>query len=82
MPFIAVLWVVSLPVLRLAFPLLAKPLDGLGIERMATVGYHVVAVKKNSASQNRHSEQKNESGVPLRKRCCSIFLLHVHAAPN
>ncbi|HLJ51213.1 MAG TPA: class I SAM-dependent methyltransferase [Bryobacteraceae bacterium] len=39
------LWLLTLPLMRLFFPLVALFLDRLGLEQMATVGYHVVARK-------------------------------------
>jgi SAM-dependent methyltransferase len=44
-PFLIILWVLTLPFLRGIFPLLGRSLDALGLEHMATVGYHVLAVK-------------------------------------
>lgn len=44
-PLLVALWLVTLPICRLFFPLLGKSLDGAGLERMATTGYHVVARK-------------------------------------
>jgi len=43
---LVVLWIVTLPLLRVLFPLLASSLDRLGLYEKATVGYHVVAVKE------------------------------------
>lgn len=37
-------WAVTLPLFQV-LPVLGRVLDGLGLERTATVGYHVVAVK-------------------------------------
>jgi len=45
-PLLLLLWLVTLPFCRLLFPLVGGVLDELGLERMATVGYHVVAVKR------------------------------------
>ena len=42
------LWLITLPLLRLLFPLAGYWLDRLGIEKTDTIGYHVVAVKKGS----------------------------------
>ena len=42
---LALLWLISLPLLRGIFPLLAGSLDRLNLERIATIGYHVVAIK-------------------------------------
>lgn len=42
---LAVLWVATLPLLRVGFPLLGLVLDRLGLEQVATAGYHVAAVK-------------------------------------
>ncbi len=40
---LSTLWLLTLPFLRGLFPLLGRPLDRLGLEAIATVGYHVVA---------------------------------------
>jgi len=45
---LTILWTLTLPLLRGLFPLLGRPLDKLALEHMATVGYHVVAIKKDS----------------------------------
>lgn len=45
---LAVLWLVTLPFLRVLFPLLGVGLDRLGLERSSTAGYHVVAVKRGA----------------------------------
>ncbi|MEM7031235.1 MAG: class I SAM-dependent methyltransferase [Chloroflexota bacterium] len=42
------LWVITLPMLRGFFPLLGKSLDKLSLEKTATIGYHVVAVKNQT----------------------------------
>lgn len=42
---LAILWLITLPFLRGIFPLSAGFLDRLGLENMATVGYHIIAVK-------------------------------------
>lgn len=39
------LWLLTLPMNRLLFPLLGRVLDNLHMEQSATVGYHVVAVR-------------------------------------
>ncbi len=39
-------WLVTLPFVRAVLPLLAGLLDRMGLERTATVGYHIVAVRK------------------------------------
>jgi SAM-dependent methyltransferase len=44
---LGVLWLVTLPLLRIAFPLLGRPLDRLGLDEVSTVGYHVVATKSH-----------------------------------
>ncbi len=44
------LWLLTLPLLRGVFPLLAQPLDRLGLEATATVGYHVSATRTQSPS--------------------------------
>jgi len=41
------LWLITLPLLRLLFPLAGYWLDRFEIETTDTVGYHVVAVKKS-----------------------------------
>jgi 2-polyprenyl-3-methyl-5-hydroxy-6-metoxy-1,4-benzoquinol methylase len=45
---LALLWLVTLPFCRVLFPLVADRLDSLGLERMATVGYHVVARRQGA----------------------------------
>jgi SAM-dependent methyltransferase len=40
------LWLVTLPFCRLFFPVLGPWLDSLGLETLATAGYHVVATKE------------------------------------
>lgn len=42
------LWLITLTFLRFLFPIAGYWLDRLGIEKTATIGYHVVAVKKDS----------------------------------
>lgn len=42
---LSMLWLVTLPACE-ALPLVGSVLDRLGLERIATVGYHVVAVKR------------------------------------
>ena len=49
---LAALWVFTLPFLRLVFPLLGGPLDRLGLEGIATVGYHVVAIRMASGDRS------------------------------
>lgn len=44
-PGLTLLWLVTLPFCRLLFPLVGGGLDRLKLEQIATVGYHVVAVK-------------------------------------
>ncbi len=39
------IWLLTLPLMRGFFPVLGLVLDRLGLERIATVGYHVVAFK-------------------------------------
>ena len=46
---LSTLWLLTLPFLRGLFPLLGRPLDRLGLETIATVGYHVVARKASGA---------------------------------
>jgi len=43
---LAVLWVATLPLLRVLIPPLCGVLDRLNLEQQATIGYHVVAVKR------------------------------------
>jgi SAM-dependent methyltransferase len=43
---LTLLWMMTLPICRGFFPLLAGFFDGLGLEHMATIGYHVVAIRK------------------------------------
>jgi SAM-dependent methyltransferase len=45
---LAALWIVMLPLLRCVLPPLGAMLDRLELEHAATVGYHVVAVKRRS----------------------------------
>jgi SAM-dependent methyltransferase len=40
------LWLVTLPILRVIFPLLGGTLDKLRLEQIATVGYHVTAIRR------------------------------------
>jgi len=42
---LASIWILTLPVLRVLLPLVAHYLDKLGLEELATVGYHVTATK-------------------------------------
>ena len=57
-PLLSGLWLVTFPFFRVLFPLLAKPLDRLGVEKIATVGYHVVARKRAVSAQTISSELK------------------------
>lgn len=43
---LTLIWLMTLPFARGLFPLLGRPLDGLGLEHVSTAGYHVVAFKK------------------------------------
>jgi len=43
---LTVFWIFTLPLFRIALPLLAPWLDGCGLQRICAVGYHVSAVKK------------------------------------
>lgn len=43
---LSLLWILTLPITRLLIPLAASWLDSLELESMATVGYHVVAVRR------------------------------------
>ena len=45
-PLLTVLWLGTLPYCRILFPLLGGTLDKLGLEHIATVGYHIVAVRR------------------------------------
>ncbi len=47
-PGLVALWLVTLPFLRVLFPLLGAVLDRLGLERICTAGYHVAAVKRGT----------------------------------
>ena len=47
-PGLVTLWLVTLPFLRVLFPLLGAALDRLGLERICTAGYHVAAVKRGT----------------------------------
>lgn len=40
---LSALWLLTFPLLRGLFPVLGEPLDRLGLEAVATVGYHVAA---------------------------------------
>lgn len=46
--FLYFLWIITFPFFQYIFPLLGFILDKYHLENMATVGYHVVASKKNS----------------------------------
>jgi SAM-dependent methyltransferase len=46
---LSTLWLLTLPFLRGLIPLLGRPLDRLGLETIATVGYHVVARRGGGA---------------------------------
>ena len=46
-PALLLLWLITWPLFRLMLPLLAGPLDRLGLERAATVGYHVAGRKRS-----------------------------------
>jgi SAM-dependent methyltransferase len=50
-PLLAVLWLMSIPVFKVVLPLLAKPLDSLRMEQTSTVGYHIVAKKRDTRQQ-------------------------------
>jgi SAM-dependent methyltransferase len=50
-PLLALLWIVSFPLFTCLMPLLGRQLDRLNLETMATVGYHVVAVKSAVADR-------------------------------
>jgi SAM-dependent methyltransferase len=50
---LATLWLLTLPFLRGLFPLLGRPLDRLGLETIATVGYHVVAKRTAGPGESR-----------------------------
>ena len=47
-PLLTFLWIITLPILRFLFPILGKFLDKLYLENDATVGYHIVAIKKSN----------------------------------
>jgi len=47
-PLLTLLWMVTLPLLRGVFPLIGRSLDGRQLEKAATVGYHVRAIKTDS----------------------------------
>ena len=40
------LWLITLPLFKFLLPMIARPLDNLELENIATAGYHVVAVKR------------------------------------
>jgi len=44
--WLTLLWTITLPVCRGLLPMVARKLDLLELEHMATVGYHIVAIKK------------------------------------
>lgn len=43
---LTVIWSITLPFLRGLLPLISEAMDRLSLEHVATVGYHVVAVKR------------------------------------
>jgi SAM-dependent methyltransferase len=43
---LSLLWILTLPFARFLIPLVASWLDSLELEAMATVGYHIVAVRR------------------------------------
>jgi ubiquinone/menaquinone biosynthesis C-methylase UbiE len=43
---LTLLWLTTLPFCRLLFPIIGQPLDQLKLEHVATVGYHIVATKR------------------------------------
>lgn len=45
-PFLAIGWLLTIPLFRIILPLVAKPLDAMNLEQTATVGYHVVGIKR------------------------------------
>lgn len=45
-PVLTLVWLAAFPFCRLLAPVLAGFIDGLGLERTATVGYHVVAFRR------------------------------------
>ena len=48
-PLLSMIWMITLPFCWVFFPMIGRPLDKLGFERIATVGYHVVARKEIKA---------------------------------
>lgn len=46
-PLLGIGWLLTLPLFRVILPLLAKPLDSLHLEQTATVGYHVLGIKRS-----------------------------------
>ncbi|HYL72963.1 MAG TPA: class I SAM-dependent methyltransferase [Bryobacteraceae bacterium] len=45
-PLLALLWIATFPLFFCVLPLLGRQLDRLNLESMATVGYHLLAVKE------------------------------------
>jgi len=48
-PLLVVLWLFTLPLLRVLLPLVAGPLDRLCLEHTCTVGYHVLGRKRGKS---------------------------------
>jgi SAM-dependent methyltransferase len=46
LPFVTAYWLMLLPLFRVGVPLAGRPLDRLGLEEIATAGYHVVAIRE------------------------------------
>ena len=62
---LGILWLVTLPFLRIIFPWTASSLDALGIDRSATVGYHIVAKKEAAVSESSHGRGRAKVGFAL-----------------
>jgi len=61
-PFLTLLWLLTMPFCRAVMPLLAAPLDTLGLEDIATVGYHVVA-ERTGCLAGAHDSQVAATGA-------------------
>jgi len=46
---LGVFWLLTLPLLRVLIPVVCHQLDRMGLEKAATVGYHISAVKRSRA---------------------------------
>jgi SAM-dependent methyltransferase len=55
---LSMLWLMTLPFVRIVFPWTARFLDALRMDQSATVGYHVVAKKKSAAGDRSNSTER------------------------